>query len=164
MTLYDDHFNVLNAPVSNFSGRLTLLDFVPDPANANGSFIAFGGPMSTSPVDGTPCNGDCFSLYFVYANFNTPAGFFNGGSNGSSSQVYTALGEYFSGNASCAGVLVGSLPFDPREAASGNTASGAHFTFALMTVYEKRPASALGGGWRVVMLQVCCECGQWDSS
>jgi len=90
MTLYDDHFNVLNTPVANYSGRLTLLEFVPDPASqGNGSFIAYGGPMSMDPRSGEPCpENSCFSLYFVYANFNTPAGFNNGATNG---QVYSAL-------------------------------------------------------------------------
>lgn len=87
MTLYDDHFNVLNTPVSNFSGRLTLLDFEPDPASGgNGSFIVYGGQMTTSPVDGTTCpQNNCFSLFYVYANYNTPFGFTNGVSG-----VYTA--------------------------------------------------------------------------
>ena len=87
MTLYDDKFNILNIPVTNYTGRLTILDFVPDPSSGgNRSFVVYGGQMSED-FTGTPCpDNSCFSISFVSANFNTPYGFDN-----SASEVYTGL-------------------------------------------------------------------------
>lgn len=90
MTLYDDHFQVLNTPVSNYPGRLTTLAYLTDATGAGGdgrgSFIAFGGNSSRDPTSGASCaGGSCLAVYFVYADFSTPAGFsFNGSSSSTS--------------------------------------------------------------------------------
>jgi hypothetical protein len=106
-TLYDDHFRVLNTPVSNFPGRLSLLETLPDPTpGATGSFIAAGGSMFLDPTSGRSCLFDarCLSISFVYADFNTPAGFNAQGIDG---RVYTHLVCFFEGSVhACVSVYI----------------------------------------------------------
>lgn len=65
----------------------------------------------------------------------------------------TLQGQYVERNASCSGVTLGVLPFDPRNAVTGDPASSAPAVFALLTVYRDDPTTASNSGWSVVMLQ-----------